>query len=175
MAWPFTIPQSISFIYGVILRQSGAATEVKRKVKLSLCTSWKVYRRSRGIALVIFMRARKIANINLPSSCLSVRPFKWNNSAPTGRMFMKFGIWIFLENLPRKSLKSETNDGYFTWRPTFVYNKVSLNSCWNGKHCRQCCRENKKKLCSILFLKKSCLFEIIWKNMVKTDGPQMTV
>ena len=34
----------------------------------------------------------------LASSCLSV----WNNSAPTGRIFMKFYIWVFLENLSRK-------------------------------------------------------------------------
>lgn len=42
------VPQSIGFIYGVILKQIGAATEVKRKVKLFLCTSWKAYRGSRG-------------------------------------------------------------------------------------------------------------------------------
>jgi hypothetical protein len=31
----------------------------------------------------------------------SVRPSTWNNSAPTGRIFMEFGICLFLENLPR--------------------------------------------------------------------------
>jgi len=40
------------------------------------------------------------------SSCLSVRkyvrPSAWNNSAPTGRIFIKFDIWVFLENLSRK-------------------------------------------------------------------------
>jgi hypothetical protein len=33
--------------------------------------------------------------------CLSVRPSAWNNSAPTGRIFMKFDIWVFSENLSR--------------------------------------------------------------------------
>jgi hypothetical protein len=38
----------------------------------------------------------------LASSCLSVRPSAWNNSAPTGRIFMKFNIRGFFENLSRK-------------------------------------------------------------------------
>jgi hypothetical protein len=29
------------------------------------------------------------------SSRLSVRPSAWNNSALTGRIFIKFGIWVF--------------------------------------------------------------------------------
>jgi len=41
------------------------------------------------------------------SACLSVHPLlrlsAWNNSAPTGRIFMKFDIWVFLEKLSRKA------------------------------------------------------------------------
>jgi len=40
-------------------------------------------------------------NIKLASSRLSVCPSAWNNSAPTGRIFMKFDIWEFFENLSR--------------------------------------------------------------------------
>jgi hypothetical protein len=36
------------------------------------------------------------------SFVLSVRPSTWKNSAPTGRIFMKFDIWVFFENLSRK-------------------------------------------------------------------------
>jgi len=43
---------------------------------------------SRGLLLGVFAELRK-ANI----SCLmSVRPSAWSNSAPTGRVFMKFDI-----------------------------------------------------------------------------------
>ena len=35
-------------------------------------------------------------------SCLSVCPSAWKNSAPTGRIFMKFDIWLFFENLSRE-------------------------------------------------------------------------
>ena len=33
---------------------------------------------------------------------MSVCPFAWNNSVPTGRIIMKSDIWVFLENLSRK-------------------------------------------------------------------------
>jgi hypothetical protein len=35
-------------------------------------------------------------------SCLSVCPSSWDNSAPTGRIFIKFDFGAFLENLSRK-------------------------------------------------------------------------
>jgi hypothetical protein len=40
--------------------------------------------------------------IILTSSCLSVRPSARNNPAPTGRVFMKFDVCGFFENLSRK-------------------------------------------------------------------------
>ena len=33
---------------------------------------------------------------------LFVRPSTWNNSAPTGWIFMKFDIWVFCETVSRK-------------------------------------------------------------------------
>ena len=43
--------------------------------------------------------------------CLSA----WNNSAPTGRIFMKFDFLVFFENLSGKLfLKSCENNGHFT-------------------------------------------------------------
>ena len=50
-----------------------------------------------------FKRVRKISKIEYRFHyvCLSVClcPLAWNNSATTGRNFMKFDIWLFLENL----------------------------------------------------------------------------
>jgi len=46
------------------------------------------------------------------SACLST----WNNSIPTGQIFMKFGTWVFFENLS-SSLKYDKSNWYFTWRP----------------------------------------------------------
>jgi hypothetical protein len=45
---------------------------------------------------------------------VSSRPSAWNNSAPTGRIFIKFGICTFFENQSTKikvSLKSDKNNG----------------------------------------------------------------
>jgi hypothetical protein len=58
--------------------------------------------------MVIFRRVRKIANGDcwlhhvFLSFFLSVCPPAWDNSVPTGWIFMKFDIRGFLENLPRK-------------------------------------------------------------------------
>jgi len=49
-----------------------------------------------------YARSQSCEKWLLASSCLSVRPSAWNNSAPTRRIFMKFNIWVFFENLSRK-------------------------------------------------------------------------
>jgi hypothetical protein len=38
----------------------------------------------------------------LASSCISIRLSTWNNSAPTGQIFMKLSISLFSENMSRK-------------------------------------------------------------------------
>ena len=49
-----------------------------------------------------FAKLRK-ATINFVRSvCLSVCLSAWNSSAPTWRIFTKFDIWVFFENLSRK-------------------------------------------------------------------------
>jgi hypothetical protein len=42
------------------------------------------------------------ACMSVHSSVLSVNPSTWKNSAPTGKIFKKFDIWVFFENLSRK-------------------------------------------------------------------------
>jgi hypothetical protein len=42
-----------------------------------------------------------------------------------------FDIWLFFENLPRRfqvSLKSDQNNGYFTWRPINIFDHIGLSS-----------------------------------------------
>jgi hypothetical protein len=46
-----------------------------------------------------FAKLRKVT----VGSVMSVRPSAWNNAAPTGRIFMKFDIGTFFENLSRNS------------------------------------------------------------------------
>jgi hypothetical protein len=49
--------------------------------------------------LTCYIFTRSVAASSL---AMSVRPSAWNNSSLTGLIFMKFGIWVFLEILSRK-------------------------------------------------------------------------
>ena len=72
----------------------------------------------------------KLRNVTI-SFIMSVRPSACNNSAPTGRIFIKFDIRIFLEKTVYKiqvSLKSHNNNRYFTCRPIYIFDHISLSS-----------------------------------------------
>jgi hypothetical protein len=56
----------------------------------------------------IIRHIHKIVESDLALSCLSFRLSTWNNLAPTGRIFKKFDIRLFFENLLRK-FKSDLN------------------------------------------------------------------
>ena len=54
----------------------------------------------------------------------------WNNSAPSGRIFLKFDIWVLLEYVVRKikvSLQYDKHNGYFTWRSAYIYGNIAQN------------------------------------------------
>ena len=74
----------------------------------------------------LFAKLRK-AIINL---IVSVCVFAWNNSAPTRRIFMKF---LYFCNFPKYveqiqvPLKSDNNNRYFTWRPIYIIDHISLS------------------------------------------------
>ena len=81
---------------------------------VAYCEGQRCYPRTKDVQLYTFWDA--FANLwrCTFSFVMSVRPPPWNNSAPTGLIFMKFVIWVFFENLSRKiqvSLKSDTNNG----------------------------------------------------------------
>ena len=105
----------------------------------------------------------------------------WNNSAPTGRIFMKFDIWVFSETLSRKTrfIKSSKNNVYCTRRPAHIYDHFSLSWSYNEKCFRQICRENKNTyfVCNKFLFRKPCH---LWDNAERycragqaTDGNSM--
>ena len=59
----------------------------------SLCAECRIFRRVRRIVKGDYW---------FRHVCLSARPSARNNSAPSGRISMKFYIWVFFENLSRK-------------------------------------------------------------------------
>ena len=88
----------------------------------------------RAVSHVCIFRARlqKLRETSImASSFLSVRPFACNNWAPTERIFIKFGIWVFINNLLRKikvPLQSDNNNPHLTRRPLYIFNNISLSS-----------------------------------------------
>jgi len=90
----------------------------------------------------IFRHLRKITKSDywLFHVCLSVLQFASNNVAPTGRILMKFDIWGFFENHLRESKiwsKCHKNNRYYTWRPVYIYDNISLISSQKEKCFKQ--------------------------------------
>jgi hypothetical protein len=55
-----------------------------------------------GELLGAFTKFRKATISFVVSILLSVRPSAWKDSSPNGRIFMKFGLRLFFDNLSRK-------------------------------------------------------------------------
>jgi hypothetical protein len=56
---------------------------------------------------------------------------EWNNSAPNGRIFIKFDMWVFFWKSVEKiqvSLKSDKNNEHFTRRPIHIFKSISVSS-----------------------------------------------
>jgi hypothetical protein len=99
--------------------------------------------------------------------CLSVLPSSWYNWAPTGRIFMKFDIWVFFEN-----------NGYFTWLPMYTFLSY-LFQFFLEREMFQTNVVDKIKThvsCSVTFFRKLCrLWDNVEKTIVGLDRPQITV
>jgi len=116
-----------------------------------------------------------------PSVRPSVRLSAWNNSAPSGRIFLKFGIWIFFETLSKKKSKfyysvtritSSSHEEQYTF---FIISRSLLLGMRNVSE--QYCRKNKNThfIFSNIFFENRAVYELMWKNIVQPDMQQMTV
>ena len=73
-------------------------------------------------------------------------------------------------------LKSDKNNRYFTWRPMYIYDNIALISSYNEKCCTQNCREiQNTHFVFSKFVENRTVCEIMWKNTVQPDRPQMTI
>jgi len=76
------------------------------------------------------------------------------------------------------SLKAGKNDGYCTYKPTYMYDHISLNSSWNENITDKPCEENQNThftFNDISFFENRAAYEIMWKNMLQPDRPQMAI
>jgi hypothetical protein len=68
--------------------------------------------------------------------CLSVRTSAWNSSVPFWQIKKKYiFLSIYWKSVQKFQvlLKSDQNNGYFTWRPTYTFYHISLVSSYNEK------------------------------------------
>ena len=106
--------------------------------------------------------------------CPSVRPpARTNNSAPTGRIFVKFNIWVFRKSVEKiqVSLQSDKNNGHFTWR-RFNICQYPSEFFLEWKIFRTNVAEKIKThiLCLATFSENSAVYEILGKNIVRPEG-----
>ena len=130
--------------------------------------------RSFSLLCLVFRRVRKIPWSDY--SFMSVRPSARNNSTLTGWIFMKFDIWVLLEDLYRKF--------------KFHYNRTRLNGTLHEDQCTflitsrsilliiknasdESCRENKNThfMFNNYFIEIRAVYEIMWKDVVERVKP----
>jgi hypothetical protein len=124
-----------------------------------------------------------IANLRkkrlLVSSCLSVRPHGKLGSHWTDFHKIWYFNFLFVKFVDKIqiSLKSDKNNGYFTWRRVYIHN-ISLNPFTNKMRLRRkVYRKSKHISCSLIYFvwKNRAGYEIVWKNIVEPDRPETIV
>ena len=108
---------------------------------------------------------------------VSARPFV----RPSVHMKQHYGIWINLISFYEKSvekiqvsLKSDNNNVYFTRRRFHIYDNMSLNSSYNEKWFEIKVDKIKTHFMFKTALHKIVPCEVMLKNMVQADMPQVT-
>ena len=110
---------------------------------------------------------------------MSIRPSAWNNSPPTGEIFMKFDMWLFLQilsrklrlhyNLPRitdtlhEDLCTFVTSGWIIFRMRYVCDK----SCRKNRNAHLKFNNSLPK--AVPFMRQRV------KIVVETDRPQITI
>jgi hypothetical protein len=128
----------------------------------------------RSIKWLIFGRIRKIVKLSVNPSVL---PSTWQNSAPTGRIFIKFDIWRVFEN-PSKKLKLHynlTSPTGASHEDQYTYFIISLSFLRTINVSNKAVEKIKTHILWSVTLKSCAVYEKIWKNNLEPDRPQMTI
>jgi hypothetical protein len=130
----------------------------------------------------MFRNVRKIAKSDyyLRYVCPSVRLSAWNNSALTGRVFVKFDIWVFFEKMSGKfkfhynltRITDTLHEGLRTYMVLSRWILPRMRDIW----AKVVQKIHTHILYSVTFFSENrALYEIMWKNMVQPDRPRMTI
>ena len=124
-----------------------------------------------------------------------VRSGRMEQSASIGWIFVKFDIWVLFEKSAEEiqvPLKSDKNNGYFTWRPIYIgvcvciyiYIYIYIYRShlaeffleWQMFQTKVVEKIKTHILCSVIFFFEIlALYEIMWKDFAEPDRPQMTI
>jgi len=89
----------------------------------------------------------------------SVRP-RGTTRHPLNGFSWSFIFDYFQESVQKIQvfLKSDKNNGRFTWRSVYIYNSISINSSWNKKCFRQNLQKNSEHIYTLIYFfpRKSC-------------------
>ena len=124
-----------------------------------------------------FAKLRKVTISSVifvcPSVRLCARPFVWNNSIATGRISMKFDVWVFFRKCVAKiqvSLKPDQNNNGTLREDVCAF----MISCWSVSD-KFVEKIKTHILFSINFPENRGLFDIMWETVVGQDRPQVTI
>jgi hypothetical protein len=115
----------------------------------------------------------------LASSCLFVLSSAWKNLASTWRIFLKFDMWVFLENLSRKTKFHQ----FLTWKTgtlredlcTFMIISRSFLFIMRNVSDRNCREtQNREFILNYVFRKSSRLWDNM-ENRLDLYSPQMRI
>ena len=131
----FTLSYTRFSLYGVLI----LSDPYIRSLPVSI---WYLVSRSsiNHIEPGVFFFSCAFAKLRKASSCPSVRLSARNKSAPTGRIFIKLDVCEFFRKYVEKiqvSFKSNKSNGYYTYRPIYIFDHISLSSSQNEKCFRQ--------------------------------------
>jgi len=109
----------------------------------------------------------------------SVRPSIWDNSAPTGHILIKFGICVFFKIVTefRVFLKSEKKMGTLHWEQHMfmIISHSVLLRMRNVSDINCAANQSTHVISNNFHSEYSAVYEIMWKNTVEPDRPQMTI
>jgi hypothetical protein len=132
--------------------------------------------------LDMFAKSRKATLSFVMSVRLSVCPSTWNNSAPTGRIFMKFYYRVFFDKLSRKSKFNENRIGITVTLQVDQYTFLVVSHSVflrlrnvSDEHCRGNQRTHFVIRIFFFFFENRAVYEIMWKNIVQRGTAHMAI
>ena len=114
--------------------------------------------------------------------CLSVRLSSWDSLALTGRIFIKFGIWVLVEKSVEKNssfvqMWQELWVIYMDAYVTYLHDNMSLNFSSSENYSWKICRQTETThfMVNNFLFENSAVYDIMWENTLDPERTQTTI